>query len=347
MSKHIQLGIPMPCHENWDKMKPADKGKYCDSCQKQVIDFTKMNDAQLIQFFRKPSAGSVCGRFMNQQLDRPIEIPKKRVPWVKYFFQFTLPAFLLSLKASAQGEVIVMKNTTVIKPPSQGEIVGLIVEKIEVPKFGEIRGVVIDENGTGIPYASVFIKGTTIGTAADSAGSFNLSYPGFEKQVVLVSSCVGFETNEAVVNVYPEADSIRLVMTSEAAFSGEVVIVGAIASTRTTRSTGLVSVITKCNFSLDTLLNKILPFQLTAKVYPNPVRSNNAITVDLRNSKKDDYQFQLYTMSGQLILTQQRKLDKYSGPISIHIPGFPPGVYMLKVTSKGMGKELTEKIVVE
>ena len=208
MSKHIQLGIPMPCHENWDKMKPADKGKYCDSCQKQVIDFTKMNDAQLIQFFRKPSAGSVCGRFMNQQLDRRIEIPKKRVPWVKYFFQFTLPAFLLSLKASAQGEVKVMKNTTVITPPSQGEIVGLIIEKNEVPKFEEIRGVVIDENGTGIPYASVFIKGTAIGTAADSAGSFNLSYTGFEKQVVLVSSCVGFETKEAVVNVYPEADSL-------------------------------------------------------------------------------------------------------------------------------------------
>src|SRR5258705_9337478 len=105
MGKKIQLSIADPCHENWDQMTPAEKGRFCDSCQKQVIDFTNMSDSQLAAFFKKPSSGSTCGRFFHDQLDRAMDIPKKRIPWVKYFFQFALPAFLLSTKATAQSKV--------------------------------------------------------------------------------------------------------------------------------------------------------------------------------------------------------------------------------------------------
>lgn len=93
-------------------MTPVEKGKFCGSCQKQVVDFSVMSDRQLAEFFKKPSTSSVCGRFMTDQLDRDIEIPRKRVPWLKYFFTIALPAFFLSLKASAskkQGEIKVRK----------------------------------------------------------------------------------------------------------------------------------------------------------------------------------------------------------------------------------------------
>src|SRR6478672_4555275 len=99
--KKIQLSIPRPCHENWDAMKPSEKGKFCASCQKTVIDFTEMSDRQIAEFFKRP-IGSVCGHFYQNQLNKDIELPKKRIPWVKYFFQFTLPAFLVSMKSNAQ-----------------------------------------------------------------------------------------------------------------------------------------------------------------------------------------------------------------------------------------------------
>ena len=102
MSKKLNLTIPEPCHENWYTMTLVQQGKFCGSCQKQVVDFSTMSDRQLAEFFKKPSTGSVCGRFMTDQLDRSIEIPKKRIPWVKYFFQFAIPAFLVSIKVSAQ-----------------------------------------------------------------------------------------------------------------------------------------------------------------------------------------------------------------------------------------------------
>lgn len=119
MSKKIQLTIAEPCHENWDGMSTVEKGRFCGSCQKQVVDFSNMSDRQVADFFKKPilslsKGGSVCGRFMTDQLDRAIEIPRKRIPWMKYFFQIAIPAFLVSIKASAsktQGQIQVKTAT--------------------------------------------------------------------------------------------------------------------------------------------------------------------------------------------------------------------------------------------
>src|SRR6476661_1854652 len=139
MSKKIQLTIADPCHENWDQMTQAEKGRFCASCQKQVIDFTGMSDSQLAAFFKKPSGGSVCGRFYQDQLERDIEIPKKRIPWVKYFFQFTLPAFLVSMKATAQGNVKVKPMSTTRSVLNCSQVTGLAgsVERIGLIGIGD------------------------------------------------------------------------------------------------------------------------------------------------------------------------------------------------------------------
>lgn len=149
MGKTIQVTINTPCHENWDAMTPVDKGRYCDSCKKQVVDFTSMSDQQIAQFFRKPSTGSVCGRFMEDQLDRDIELPRKRIPWLKYFFQITLPAFLFSLKATAQQSK--SKNRTAVKkelkynPVDRPIIMGDIDPGEVIPKKNEKDTIVLPE----------------------------------------------------------------------------------------------------------------------------------------------------------------------------------------------------------
>src|SRR5437868_15533352 len=115
MSKKFQLTIPKPCHEKWDNMSPVERGKFCGSCQKQVVDFSDMSDRQVAEFFKKPSTGSVCGRFMTDQLERDLQIPTKRIPWFKYFFQFALPAFIFSIKGYSQrlqGTVAITTNDT-------------------------------------------------------------------------------------------------------------------------------------------------------------------------------------------------------------------------------------------
>src|SRR6185436_6596711 len=134
MRKKIQLSIPTPCHENWDNMTPVEKGKFCGSCQKQVVDFSRMSDREIALFFKKPSTGSVCGRFMEDQLDRDIEIPKKRIPWIKYFFQFLLPGYLISCTNNRTiGKIAVDETKTEIVKESCGATMGLIMSDIQPP----------------------------------------------------------------------------------------------------------------------------------------------------------------------------------------------------------------------
>jgi hypothetical protein len=81
MPKPIQLHIPTPCHENWATMQPAEKGRHCAACQKTVIDFTGMSDAQLIHYFSQPNQPSVCGRLAPDQLHRNLLPPPARNGW--------------------------------------------------------------------------------------------------------------------------------------------------------------------------------------------------------------------------------------------------------------------------
>ena len=181
MRKKIQLTIDEPCHENWDCMTPVEKGKFCGACQKQVVDFSNMSDRQVAEFFKKPiqnfsKGNSVCGRFMADQLDRPIEIPGKRIPWVKYFFQITLPAFLFSMKTSAQktqGAVkVVTKDTTRIPLINNDYMVGMVAKrvdnkpvtcnKIETPVKGEMKINTVPDT-TLIPLMGTIYVNTKIG----------------------------------------------------------------------------------------------------------------------------------------------------------------------------------------
>jgi len=64
----MKIDIKEPCHENWEAMTPNQQGAFCGSCQKDVVDFSKMSLQGIKNFFSKPQNGKVCGRFEEKQL---------------------------------------------------------------------------------------------------------------------------------------------------------------------------------------------------------------------------------------------------------------------------------------
>jgi hypothetical protein len=228
MAKKFQLSIPEPCHEDWDQMHPVEKGRFCDSCQKQVVDFSNMSDFEVAQFFKKPSTGSLCGRFMTEQLDRTIEIPKKRIPWVKYFFQFVLPAFLGTAKVSAQGNVkvdTVKEGVYRDERIKLGEVKKPVCDKPATDRKGQavlaynrkIAGRVTDEKGEPVSFVSVLVKGTRTGVMADMNGLFSITAKTGD---ILVVSGVGYKVSEITVST---ANAVSVVMKqAEMLLSGEV-----------------------------------------------------------------------------------------------------------------------------
>ncbi|NOT52721.1 MAG: T9SS type A sorting domain-containing protein [Chitinophagaceae bacterium] len=248
MSKKIQLSIPKPCHESWDAMTPVEQGKFCGSCQKQVVDFSTMSDRQVAEFFKKPTTGSVCGRFMTDQLQRDIEIPKKRIPWFKYFFQIALPAFLVSIKATsakAQGEIRVKTTNTdttkkppVLRPkmglvapticvkPPKGEV--MIMGDIEPAMVTKLNGTiqlkVVDEKGEAVPYASIITGVIGKGGAADKNGLFKLDKGILDVNGHIFISSAGYERKEVRVRDFSNLIGTFTVVLQEKGWLKEVMV---------------------------------------------------------------------------------------------------------------------------
>lgn len=98
--KRFSIQIKNPCEENRDNMLPTELGKFCLACQKEVIDFTKMNDDEIISFFKNNK--NKCGTFKTSQLNRnlyPITQTTTTRP-AKYFFASLLSLNFLSASAS-------------------------------------------------------------------------------------------------------------------------------------------------------------------------------------------------------------------------------------------------------
>ncbi|MCC6818789.1 MAG: hypothetical protein IT245_07860 [Bacteroidia bacterium] len=69
----FKINIEKPCHEDWDKMKIGIQTRHCQSCQKNVVDFTQMNRHQIIEYLLLNSSSQICARMNYSQIDYSTE----------------------------------------------------------------------------------------------------------------------------------------------------------------------------------------------------------------------------------------------------------------------------------
>ena len=101
MKKHYSVSIPKPCHEDWNTMTPKQKGRFCDSCAKTVVDFTKMNTPEIQDFIHKNKRNRICGHFKQTQLDSiNINIPSRILIQQHSFHKLFLLALLITMGSS-------------------------------------------------------------------------------------------------------------------------------------------------------------------------------------------------------------------------------------------------------
>ena len=341
MSKKIALSIAEPCHENWEKMSPDAKGKFCGSCQKQVVDFTNMSDTQVAQFFKKPSTGSVCGRFMTDQLNREIEIPKKRIPWAKHFFTIMLPAFLIS-KASAQNSKM-GKIMSVEKDTTRTPMTVCTTEVITKT----LKGKIVDEAGNAVPYASIQIGKTLNTYVADENGEFAFNEKLLGKNKSLLVSSVGFELKEIAIDksvnfLKIEMKAIMLdeiVVTTATMIRGEVsVIMGAVA--KGVCITNEVDEIITRDIEVPQSQSKFF-------IYPNPVLSGGNASLGIALMEEGYYAVNFLSLSGQLMQQKEIWIDGKVRGLNIDVPKVSAGSYFLVLTNKKTSKKMTEKIIIQ
>lgn len=182
-----QIEIPKPCNENWNKMTPLEKGRHCKSCDKEVIDFTKMTNSEVSK--KVLTQKNLCGRFNQLQLKTEIEIVKKN--------DFSKIAASIALVAT----IGVSEPVFSLSKKDSMAILNLKTEKVflendSINKYIIIKGIVKDRL-EGLPGVSIVLKGTQIGAETDFDGNFSIKIPNKKRNShILVFSYLGYKQQE-------------------------------------------------------------------------------------------------------------------------------------------------------
>lgn len=101
MKYYYSILIPKPCHEDWNTMTPKEKGRFCDTCSKTVIDFTAMKTQEIQDFIAENKSNRICGHFKQTQLDSiNLHIPSHVLSKQHSFHKLFLLALMIVMGTS-------------------------------------------------------------------------------------------------------------------------------------------------------------------------------------------------------------------------------------------------------
>jgi hypothetical protein len=342
MSRQIQLNIADPCSENWDNMEQSEKGRYCQACQKQVIDFTGMTETQLALFF-KNNQSAVCGRLRKDQVEKELHIPRKRIHWFRYFLQVALPAVIFSSKAYAQGKVMV-KPTTVLQE-ERDSINKKMASVNSSSRYRMITGKVVGTDGKPVAFAQVWTPGRFESAASDSNGNFRLIVEKEDTDIHIEVSGIGYTPR--TIDLKLDGPVSHSVITLQPdAWAGEMIYLGGITSVRVSKKEK------KLRAHKTTPEKIIQPVMDTThkvfKVYPNPVVSGSSLNLELtRELNEGYYNLDISAVNGNSVFQQtQMWIDKEARVMNVQIPAIAPGNYILSLRSRKDGRVYSQVIVV-
>lgn len=224
MSK-FKISVPQPCTQPWGQMQPSKDGRFCGSCEKEVIDFRTWSMNELVDWFSKADQ-KVCGHFKSSQLDAVQKDEVRRRTWT--FSSKIILASCLTLFTSTKvwsaaqlrsGDAIYEDKNYIKKA------VPMLKQSTDTLM---IKGRVKDSEGQlGLPSVTVAIKGTTQHVSTDGLGRFKLSVEQKQdKEIILVFTLPGYFTKEVMVSSEKSQDlNVELVVDKDKFLMGEVVIV--------------------------------------------------------------------------------------------------------------------------
>lgn len=169
-------------------MTPQAQGRFCNSCQKAVTDFTGMTDAEILALLAK--GGDGCGRFREGQLGREMSVPAPLLPaprphktWLQVWplaacFILCVPAGVSAIPQAPLVQVAMLPRTS---QPADSSIT--------------LRGRVVDEAGHALQGATVSVTSHRLHAVTNSDGYFTLR-PGaaLPKRFNLVVGLIGYGT---------------------------------------------------------------------------------------------------------------------------------------------------------
>lgn len=166
-TKAIAINIAEPCNQNWDLMEKRKDERFCESCQKCVVDFSTYSNSEILKVLTS-SKTDICGRLTNSQLAQLnhylIAVPTNN-NWLKYLGVLAIGASVFSGEARAH----VLKDPVAI---SSSPIKTADNSKTVSPK--KIYGYVFDENKKPVAGLRVVVVDTKLFAKTDNNGRYEI-----------------------------------------------------------------------------------------------------------------------------------------------------------------------------
>lgn len=226
MKNSYLLNIQDPCNEKWNTMQPHDRGKFCLQCSKEVIDFTKLDNTEIIQIIEQ-SKSRICGRMSVSQLNRLIEIPSKKN---RSKLRKVLTAiFLIGSTGSIFASPLVSKANSLNVSKNESNYKRIDIKKhIRTDSLkNTLKGQVLTESEEPIPGADIFIKELNLEIETDSNGYFKIILPKDLKEnyVTVNITYLGFQNVETRIYKNDWLNKLNFYLKErEEFFIGEVMI---------------------------------------------------------------------------------------------------------------------------
>ena len=206
-TKNYVLQIENPCTQDWTTMTATDKGKFCASCAKTVVDFTKLSDSAVLKIIKKTD-GKICGRLRSEQLDRLLLDDAGGSAWASKFSKFLASLFLFA-SATADAQSVPLAPTHAESKLNGTQKTPDTAQKIEASRDSSknvIEGKIIGQrDGEVIIGAYIVIKRTGKKDKAlvhsDMNGNFKLVIPDsfLEEKMNFEIGYIGYELEKFVV----------------------------------------------------------------------------------------------------------------------------------------------------
>lgn len=205
MKQKIQISIPEPCHKGWQNMTPVEKGRFCASCQKTVLDFTHLSDNEIIKVVTKND--NLCARINGSQLNKNLIETKTKSNYFGYFAT-TVLAFL-----GLGADSVIAQEKPVVE---QTDFKYLNKVSDSVKKITVSGRVTYD--GHPLPGANIKIKDTKKSTYTDRNGKYTIEVNQGE---ILIFSFLSMIDKEVLVR---NSKKINVVLHQEEMMIGQVIL---------------------------------------------------------------------------------------------------------------------------
>jgi len=195
MSTNFKLNMVSPCSKNWEKMTATEKGRFCKSCNKEVINLIGLDNEELNKVVSQQS-NNFCGRVEAKQLNSIAPVKRN---WFN-----RVAAVLIGLGLT--GLFTKSSNAQVI---DASKMSNNSLQKLGIKDSGidqcrgkyKIEGTVRDKKtGEGVPFAEVVCSsaGNRIGGAqSDFNGKFSFDITDSTGALIdLAISYIGYDKFE-------------------------------------------------------------------------------------------------------------------------------------------------------